>query len=158
MKNLSINNGEPILKEKFKEEWPKISEEDIQSVVETMKKREISYYGLEGKLKEFEDEFCKYHGVKYALAVNSGTSSLHSAFFGINLGPGDEILCPTYTFLAKVTPIFQCYAKPVLCDCEEDTGNICPKDIEKKISEKTKAIIITHMWGHPCDMDKILEI
>ena len=158
MKKLAINKGEPILKEKFKEKWPVISEEDIKSVEELMKKGEISYYGLEGKLKEFEEEICKYHNVKYALAVNSGTSSLHSAFFGINLGPGDEILCPTYTFLATVTPIFQCYAKPVLCDCEEDTGNICPMDIEKKITEKTKAIVITHMWGHPCDMDKILEI
>jgi dTDP-4-amino-4,6-dideoxygalactose transaminase len=158
MKNLAINNGEPILKQKFKEKWPIISEEDIKSVEELMKKGEISYYGLEGKLKEFEEEICKYFNVKYALAVNSGTSSLHSAFFGINLGPGDEILCPTYTFLATVTPIFQCYAKPVLCDCEDDTGNICPKDIEKKITEKTKAIVITHMWGHPCDMDKILEI
>ena len=158
MKILAINNGEPILKEKFIEKWPKISEEDIQSVVDTMKKGEISYYGREGKLKEFEEEICKYHGVKYAWAVNSGTSSLHSAFFGINLGPGDEVLCPTYTFLATVTPIFQCYAKPVLCDCEKDTGNISPEEIEKKITKKTKALVITHMWGHPCEMDKILEI
>ena len=158
MKALAINNGEPIMKEKFKENWPIIYEEDIQDVENIMKKGEISYYGWEGKLEEFEQEICKYHNVKYALAVNSGTSSLHSAFFGINLGPGDEILCPTYTFLATVTPIFQCYAKPILCDCEEDTGNICPKDIEKKITEKTRAIVITHMWGHPCDMDKILEI
>ena len=158
MKNLAISGGKSILKEKFIEKWPKITDEDIQSVKETMEKGEISYYGREGKLKEFEDEIRKYHGVKYALAVNSGTSSLHSAFFGINLGPGDEILCPTYTFLATVTPAFQCYAKPVLCDCEEDTGNICPEDIEKKISDKTKALVITHMWGHPCDMDKILEI
>ena len=85
-KNLAINNGEPILKQKFKEKWPIISEEDIKSVEELMKKGEISYYGLEGKLKEFEEEICKYHNVKYAIAVNSGTSSLHSAFFGINLG------------------------------------------------------------------------
>ena len=139
MKKLAINNGEPILKQKFKEKWPKISEEYIKSVEKLMKKGEISYYGLEGKLKEFEEEISKYFNIKYALAVNSGTSSLHSAFFGINLGPGDEILCPTYTFLATVTPIFQCYAKPVLCDCEDDTGNICPKDIEKKITEKKKS-------------------
>ena len=66
MKTLAINNGVQILKEKFIEEWPKINEQDIQSVVDTMKKREISYYGREGKLKEFEDEVCKYHGVKYA--------------------------------------------------------------------------------------------
>ena len=78
MKNLAINNGEPILKQKFKEKWPIISEEDIKSVEELMKKGEISYYGLEGKLKEFEEEICKYFNVKYALAVNSGTSSLHS--------------------------------------------------------------------------------
>ena len=64
----------------------------------------------------------------------------------------------TYTFLATVTPAFQCYAKPVLCDSEEDTGNICPEDIEKRITDKTKALIITHMWGHPCEMDKILDI
>jgi dTDP-4-amino-4,6-dideoxygalactose transaminase len=148
MKALAINNGEPIMKEKFKENWPIISEEDIQDVENIMKKGEISYYGWEGKLKEFELEICKYYNVKYALAVNSGTSSLHSAFFGINLGPGDEILCPTYTFLATVTPIFQCYAKPILCDCEEDTGNICPKDIEKKNYRKNKSnSYYSYVWS-----------
>ena len=159
MKNfLAINNGQPVIKEKFIEKWPVITENDIKDVVDIMKKGEISYYGREGKLKEFEDEVCKYHNIKYGLAVNSGTSSLHSAFFGIGIGPGDEVICPTYTFLATVMPIYQCYAKPVLCDCEEDTGNISPEDIEKKITDKTKAVIITHMWGHPCEMDKIIEI
>ena len=70
MKNLAISGGKSILKEKFIEKWPKITDEDIQSVKETMEKGEISYYGREGKLKEFEDEIRKYHGVKYALAVN----------------------------------------------------------------------------------------
>lgn len=138
--------------------WPRLSEEEIQAAVDLLRKGEVSYYGREGLLKEFEDNFCRYHNMPYALACNSGTATLHSAFFGLEIGPGDEVLAPSYTFLATVTPILQCNAVPVLCDAEPDTGNIDPADIRRKLTARTRAVVVTHMWGHPCEMDVIMEI
>ena len=158
LSNLAILGGNPMFDKAYVEPWPPITQEDINICITMLKNRELSYYGREGKVAELEDLVCKYHGVNYSIAVNTGTSSLHSAFFALGLGPGDEVLCPTYTFLATVMPLFQCYAKPVLCDCEMDTGNISPEDIERKLTERTRAIVVTHMWGHPCDMEKILKI
>jgi perosamine synthetase len=138
--------------------WPIISAQDVKAVVKQLKSGQISIFGREGIIEEFEDRFKKYHQRKYAILTNSGTSALHSAFFGCGLGPGDEVIAPTYTFLATVTPIFHCNAVPVLCDAEPETGNIDPEDIEKKITPQTKAIVVTHIWGHPVELDKIFRI
>lgn len=118
----------------------------------------ISYYGREGILREFEDELADYHSKKYCVLTNSGTNAIHSAFFGIGLEPGDEVIAPTYTFLATVSPIIALGAVPVLIDCESDTGNIDPNKVKQNITPKTKAIIVTHQWGHPVDMDAIMSI
>ena len=95
---------------------------------------------------------------KYALSTNSGTSSLQAAFFAIKVNPGDEIIAPALTFHATASPIYSVNAIPVLADCEPDTGNIDPKSISKNITKKTKAVVITHLCGHPCEMDEILKI
>lgn len=99
-----------------------------------------------------------YHQMIYAIATNSGTTALHSAYFGCGIGPGDEVLAPTYTFLATVTPILHVNAIPVLVDSEPETGNINVEDLKKKITKRTKAIVVTHIWGHPCEMDEIMRI
>ena len=83
---------------------------------------------------------------------------LHSAFFGIGLQPGDEVIAPTFTFLSTVMPLFVVNAVPVLVDCELDTGNIDPAAIEGAITPRTRAIVVVHINGHPCDMDPIAEI
>ncbi|WP_306008574.1 DegT/DnrJ/EryC1/StrS aminotransferase family protein [Bacillus sp. MMSF_3353] len=158
MNKLAISGGEAVVSLPYNKVWPPINHEEIEACIRLIARRELSYYGREGEVKDLEDKFTEYHQVKYAIATGTGTSSLHSAFFAVGVGPGDEVIVPTYTFLATVTPIFQCYAKPVLCDCEPDTGNIDPEKIKLLITDKTKAIVLTHMWGHPCDMDKILDI
>lgn len=158
MSKLAIYNGEKTIKTDYDYSWPPISEAEVADCTQLMLNKELAYYGREGKVKELEDKFMAYHGTKYAIATSTGTQALHSAFFALGIGPGDEVIAPTYTFLATVTPIFQCYAKPVLCDAEPDTGNIDPEKIKNLINEKTKAIVITHMWGHPCDMDAIVKI
>ncbi|MFH8983721.1 DegT/DnrJ/EryC1/StrS family aminotransferase [Streptomyces varsoviensis] len=117
-----------------------------------------SYYGRDGELREFEDELAEFFGRRHCVAVNSGTNALHSAFFGIGLQPGDEVIVPTYTFLATVSPLFSLRAVPVLADCESDTGNIDPEDIRRHITPKTRAIVVTHQFGHPVEMDAILDI
>lgn len=117
-----------------------------------------SYYGRDGELREFEDELAAFFGRRHCVAVNSGTSALHSAFFGIGLRPGDEVIVPTYTFLATVSPLFSLRAVPVLADCEDDTGNIDPEDIRRRVTARTRAIVVTHQFGHPVEMDGVLDI
>jgi len=138
-------------------EWPRIDKKMEEIVIDQLHKS-ISIYNRSGIFKEFEDNFAKYHNnAKYALLSNSGTSAIFSMFEGIDLRPEDEIICPVYTFFATISPAVYTGAKIVFCDSGAD-GNIDPKEIKKKITDKTKAIIITHMWGMPCDMDEIVKI
>lgn len=118
----------------------------------------LSYYGREGIVRELEDELARYFSHAYCLLTNSGTNALHSAYFAIGLGPGDEVIVPTNTFFATVTPLFQLGAIPVLADCEPDTGNISPVSIRQNLTSNTRAIVVTHLWGHPADMPAIVQI
>ena len=133
--------------------WPRITKNVEKKVINQLHKS-ISIYNKSGILKEFEDSFSEYHKVKYALLSNSGTNAIFSMFEGIGLQPGDEIIAPTYTFFATISPVIYTGATPVFCDCDA-TGNITAAEIEKKITDRTKAVIVTHMWGMPCDMDEI---
>lgn len=137
--------------------WPLLTKRSEQAVLNQLRKGEISIYNRSGIFKLFEDRFKQYHDRHYALLTNSGTSALHSAYEGLNLKPGDEVIVPDYTFFATATPLFHFGAKPVLCDCLPD-GNIDPVTITQKITARTKAVVITHMWGIPCDMDEIMAI
>lgn len=154
---LALLGGNKTVRGKV-QNWPPISQEEINLVSELARNSEVSYYGREGVVGELEDEFNKYHDIKYSLAVSSGTAALHSAFVGCDIGPGDEVIAPTHTFLATVTPILMCNAIPVLVDCDEDTEGINPKGIEAAITDKTKAIVVTHLWGHPVEMDEVMSI
>jgi perosamine synthetase len=127
-------------------------------VLTLLRRGELSYYGREGAVAELEDAFKGYHGAKYALAVSSGTAALHSAFVACGIRPGDEVLAPTYTFLATVTPILAANGNPILIDCEEDTGNIDPAALKAAVSPRTRAIVVTHLWGHPVEMDAVLDV
>jgi len=110
------------------------------------------------KAVEFEGLFANVIGSKYAISVNSCTAALHLAMRVLDIGPGDEVIVPVLTFAATANaPIF-CGAKPVFADIDEKTYNISPKSIIDKISEKTKAIIVVHYGGQPCDMKEIMEI
>jgi perosamine synthetase len=109
-------------------------------------------------VRSFESAFAEYTGSKFAVAVNSCTAALHIAMRALNIGPGDEVIVPDLTFAATANaPIF-CGAKPVLADIDEKTFNLSPKQVLKKITSKTKAIIPVHYGGQPCDMKELMEI
>lgn len=129
----------------------------LEKIVLRQLHESISIYDRSGIFKSFEEAFAKYHDRKYALLCSSGTLAIHSMFVAAGFKEGDEVICPAYTFFATVTPLLFTGAKPVLCDCDEN-GNIDPEEIEKKISSKTKGVVVTHMWGVPCQMDKIVKI
>jgi len=134
---------------------PDIGEEEIQSVVETLRS---GWLTTGSKVKQLEENFAAYTGAPYAVAVNSGTAALHLALEAIAIKPGDEVIVPTMTFTATAEVVLYLNARPVLVDCEPDTLNIDPAQIESKITSKTRAIIPVHMGGHPCNMERILDL
>jgi dTDP-4-amino-4,6-dideoxygalactose transaminase len=107
---------------------------------------------------QFEKDFAKYCGAKDAVAVNSGTSALHLAMRLLNIGPDDEVITTPCTFVATSWAISYVGAKPVYVDIEDATFNLDPKLIERAITPRTKAIMPVHLYGHPFDIDPILEI
>ncbi|KKR29875.1 MAG: Glutamine-scyllo-inositol transaminase [Candidatus Gottesmanbacteria bacterium GW2011_GWC2_39_8] len=106
----------------------------------------------------FENEFAEYCGVKYGIGVNSGTDALFLACLACGIGKGDEVITPTYTYIATSFGISMAGAKPVFVDTEEKTYSIDISKIEKVITKKTKAILLVHLYGHPANMDPIIEI
>ena len=109
-------------------------------------------------IKEFENKFAEYIGVKYGVTTTSGTTAIHLALASLGIGKGDEVIVPSFTMVGSVFPIIYCGAKPVLVDSEPETWNIDVDKIEEKITKNTKAIMVVHIYGHPCDMQAIIEI
>ena len=134
---------------------PAIGEDEIQSVVETLKS---GWLTTGPKVKRFEEDFARYLGCSHAVAVNSGTAALHLALDAIGIKEGDDVIVPTMTFAATAEVVLYFKANPILVDCQPDTLNIDPKRIESAITPRTKAIIPVHFGGQPCDMDPILEL
>lgn len=134
--------------------WPVITEEYERAVVAQMHES-MSIYNRSGIIEEFEDKFASIHDAKYALLQNSGTNAIWSMFVGGDLRVGDEVLCPTYTFFATNSPMLSSGIVPVFCDADEN-GNVSVTDMRARLTPKTKAVIVTHMWGYPCDMDAIV--
>lgn len=138
-----------------------IGEEERKQVLEVLDRKYLfRYYGPEqypSKVRELEVKFAEKLGSKYALAVNSCTSALITSLVACGIGPGDEVIVTGYTFFASCASIVSAKAIPVICEIDE-TLTMDPADIEKKISPAAKAMVVVHMRGVPCDMDKILAI
>lgn len=135
--------------------WPIITSEDEQAALEVLRNGSMS--GTDITLK-FEREFADWLGMKYGLAFNNGTNSLLGAFYGCGVGVGDEIICPSVTYWASAIPAYALGASVVFADIDPVTLCIDPNDIEHRITERTKAIVVVHYLGHPADMDPIMEI
>ncbi len=109
-------------------------------------------------IKEFEDKFAEFCGSKYAISCSNGTVSLHLILLGLGIGPGDEVIMPTLTYIATANCVRYCGATPVFVDSDLHTFNIDPNKIEEKITNKTKAIMPVHLYGLSADMDPIMKI
>lgn len=132
-----------------------IDQEDIKAVVEALQE---NYITTGPGVERFEKEFADYVGVKYAVAVSSGTAALHTACAAIGIQAGDEVITSSITFISSSNGVLYCGGIPVFADIDEKTYNIDPEDIRKKITPKTKAIIPVHFTGQACNMDQIHEI
>src|SRR3954453_151901 len=135
---------------------PFIGAREKQLVLEALDSGWVSSIGK--YIDEFETAFARYCGTEFALTVSNGTTGLHLALETLGLGPGDEVIIPDLTFVATANAVAYTGATPVLADVDPDTLCIDPASIRLLISERTKAIIPVHLYGHPCDMDALLEI
>lgn len=110
------------------------------------------------KVKALEEQFAQLCGTKHAIAVTSGTAAIHAALYAAGVGPGDEVITVPFTFVATANPILMQGADIVFCDIKEDTFNIDPESVRKKVTGKTKAIIAVDLYGQPCDYDALRGI
>jgi perosamine synthetase len=134
---------------------PDITEAEIEAVTAVLRSPRLS---LGPKLEEFEHATAAYIGVPHAVAVNSGTSGLHLCIRALNIGEGDEVIVPSFTFIAAANAIRYERATPVFIDIEAATLNLDPEKIEAAITHRTRAIMAVHTFGVPADMDAILAI
>ncbi len=134
---------------------PIISEREIEEVLKTLKS---SHLTLGKKTEEFEKKFSEYCGTKYGVATSSGTAALHTALLSLGIGKDDEVITTPFSFIASSNSILFVGAKPVFVDIDPKTYNINPNLIEDRITDKTKAILVVHLYGQPCEMDKIKKI
>jgi dTDP-4-amino-4,6-dideoxygalactose transaminase len=134
---------------------PSIGEEEINEVVATLRS---GWIGTGPKVARFEEKFRTYKGARHAVALNSCTAALHLSLIAAGVGPGDEVITTAMTFVATVNSILHAGASPVLADIDPHTWNIDPAEIRKKISPRTKALVVVHFAGRPCEMDEISAI
>jgi dTDP-4-amino-4,6-dideoxygalactose transaminase len=134
---------------------PILDNEEIERVVNVLKS---GRYVQGPNVKEFEEKFAEYIGVKHAVAVNSGTAALHMALATLGVGPGDEVVVPALTFFSTATSVIHQNAIPVFSDIETTSYNMDPEDLHERITERTRVIIPVHLYGGPAEMDPILEL
>ena len=164
LSKLALLGGKPIRTKPFPA-YPVIGEEEKQAVMEVLDSGQLSTFsasrqGFLGgrKIQAFEAAFAEYHGIRHAIAVNSATSGLHAAVAACEVGPGDEVIVPPYTFTATATAVLHHNAIPVFVDVDPVTFCMDPAQFDKAITPRTKAVIPVHLLGHPADMDAILAI
>jgi len=133
-----------------------LGEEEINAVVEVLRSKWLTMGEV---TREFEEKFARYLGVKYAFAVSSGTTALHIAHRCLELGEGDEVICPSLTFVATANSILYTGATPIFADIvSADDLNVSSESILERITPRTRAITVVHYGGYPCDMDRIMGI
>jgi len=135
--------------------WPIVTERHEQAVLDVLRSRKMS--GIE-ITKKFEKKYAEMLGRKYALAYNNGTAAILGAMYGLGIGLGDEVICPSITYWASVAQAYNLGATPVFADIDTETLCIDPNDIEHRITPRTKAIVVVHYAGMPAEMDAIMKI
>lgn len=160
---LAINGGPRMVWAPFPSPWYRIKKTaqltgDMLKMWPRIARGKTTIGDGSGIIKKFESAFKAMTGSEYALAMNNGTATLHSAYVAVGVGPGDEVIVPAYTWHATATPVLQCNATPVFCDMDPRTLTADPDDIERRITPRTKAICVVHVWGNPAEMDRICEI
>ena len=137
--------------------WPCFEQEEIDAVVSVLKSGQVNYWtGEQGR--QFEREFAEFCGCQYAVALANGTVALELALYALGIGPGDEVVTTSRTFIASASAVVMRGATPVMADVDPVSQNITAETVRKVLSRRTRAIIAVHLAGWPCDMDPLLEL
>jgi dTDP-4-amino-4,6-dideoxygalactose transaminase len=153
----SLNpNGQKTVEKEFP--WPVFDEEDINAVSDVLRSGKWGSPNCDDLVESFEKEFATYCGTKYAVSCVNGSVALRISLIACGVRPGDEVIVPSYTFIATASVVLEVNCIPVFVDIDPETYNIDPAEIEKAITRRTKAIIPVHFAGQACDMEKITAI
>ncbi|MBN1804323.1 MAG: DegT/DnrJ/EryC1/StrS family aminotransferase [Sedimentisphaerales bacterium] len=154
---LALLGGEKSIKSEASDifTWPIVTDRHEKAVLEVLRARKMS--GIE-ITRQFEKKYAEMLGRKYALAYNNGTAAILGAMYGLSIGLGDEVICPSITYWASVAQAYSLGATPVFADIDPETLCIDPDDIEHRITPRTKAIVVVHYAGMPAEMDAIMKI
>jgi len=156
---LAILGGEPVRKNKSWPSWPYCDERIVDSVVKTTRSRIwCRIQSKSGTVPTLEKKFADLIGAKFCVATGSGTQALHTCVEALGIGPGDEVITSPYTDPGTIASILSARALPVLADLDPESYQFDPDDVERRITENTKAIMPVHMMGQPCDIDSIMAI
>lgn len=154
MSKLALKGGKPVRIKPFPK-WPVFDDRELRALREVL---ESGFWGIGGKCKEkFEKKFAAYQHAKYGIAVTSGTAALEISLRSLGIGCGDEVIVPSYTFIATAMAVLYVNAIPVFADIEPETYTMDPESVESLISDKTKAILPVHIGGRPANMDALLS-
>ena len=148
----ALLGGSPIRTEKFPS-WPQIEDSDRKAWKEVLESR---HWNRGPRVDEFEKKWSEAIGAKYVTATSCGTSALMAALTALDIGPGDEVIVPPYTFIATINVVFMKYALPIFVDTDRRTHQIDAAKIEAAVTDKTRCIIPVHLGGNPADMDVVL--
>ncbi len=153
---LALEDGQPIRTAPFPT-WPHFDPDEIATAARVLQSGKVNYWtGEEGR--RFEDEFAAQAGCKYGIAVANGTVALELALHALGIGPGDEVIVPSRTFIASASSVVMRGAKPVLADVDPNSQNLTVATIRPLLTTRTRAVIAVHLAGWPCDMDLIAEL
>ncbi|MFH1070363.1 MAG: DegT/DnrJ/EryC1/StrS family aminotransferase [Candidatus Glassbacteria bacterium] len=154
---LALAGGAPLSKKGYSIKWPVVTEADVRAVARVAGSG--AWWRFAGReVEKFEKEFGRYHDARHVLCVANGTVAIEVALRALGICPGDEVIVPSVTFIASASAVLIARAVPVFADVLEATCQIDPADIERKITPRTRAVVVVHYAGYPADMDAILKI
>src|SRR5256714_11413660 len=154
---LAIDGGRGALKPR-RDRWRSVQLRSALSIAAHAYRDVNTLAAGEGPIADLEPSFAAMGERRHGLSMNGGTAALHSAYFAAGVQPGTEVIVPAYTFFASAAPILQCGGTPVFCDVDEQTLTADPEDVERRITSRTRAICVVHMWGNPAALDRLVEI
>ena len=157
MSKPALLGGAPAITASFPA-WPSIDRATIDEVVRVLESEPLCPVGRTGIQGTFEERFAELHGRPLALATNSGTAALMLSVHGSGVQPGDEVIVSPFTWGASISCVLQCGGIPIFADIDERTLALDPESVRACISERTRAIVVVHLFGYPAEMDGLLEV
>ncbi len=156
---LALLGGEPVVKSKVWPTWPYVDEKMVEAIIKTTKSGIwCRIQSPSGTVPSFESEYSKLMGTKFTVATGSGTQALNTCVEALGIGPGDEVITSPYTDMGTISSIITSRALPVMADLDPESFQLDPSEVERRITENTKAIMPIHIMGQPCDMERIMAI